>query len=353
MTTDAADAQFLKTLTLLYVEDDPATRVQAVRYLERRLGRVVVAEHGQQGLDLYRSESPDLVASDVQMPFMDGLAMAAAIRADDPHTPIILLTAFETVDYLRRAIDIGVEQYVLKPMEPRLLERALHQASRRLRLEHELAVAHRREVEAIEARERSLSELVDSSAVGIAVVDDSTGRVLRVNAGLCRILGYDASELVGADWRVAMKPAEVSESERWLRRFSQGEISAIQLERTYLRKDGTSVATIATVTPLPATKLQPTARRLVVIADITPVTAREQLRLQTKDHEISRLTEAAREQRLLPLILSQCVQCKDVHDDRDTAWRPLAAYLSKYTSTMVSHGLCPTCARSLYPELLG
>ena len=108
---------------VLVVEDSP-TVVTVIKYfLELEGFEVLVAEDGLTGLDLARSAVPDVVVSDLNMPGMDGLAMTKAIR-DDPKTrgmAIIMLTSEGSVDSEARGLAVGVDDYLVKPVEPKRL----------------------------------------------------------------------------------------------------------------------------------------------------------------------------------------------------------------------------------------
>ena len=104
-------------ISLLYVEDEASTREQVSRVLAARGYQLTVAENGEQGLALFREKSPDIVLTDIMMPRLNGLDMARAIRALSPEIQIACMTAFSDTSYLIEAIDIGVNQFVLKPVE--------------------------------------------------------------------------------------------------------------------------------------------------------------------------------------------------------------------------------------------
>lgn len=112
-------------ISLLYVEDEAATREQVSRVLVSRGYRLTVAENGDQGLALFREQAPDIVLTDIMMPRLNGLEMARAIRALSPETQIACMTAFSDTIYLMEAIDIGIDQFVLKPVEIHRLFAAL------------------------------------------------------------------------------------------------------------------------------------------------------------------------------------------------------------------------------------
>ncbi|MFO0589808.1 MAG: response regulator [Polyangiaceae bacterium] len=146
------DKRFLKTLVVLYAEDDDEVRRQFVELLQRRVREVLPARDGAEALALFREKRPDLVITDIRMPAMDGLSLAKAIREEAPATPVIVTTAFDQTEYLVRAIDIGVEQYLMKPVERSLLDARLLACVRRLRVEAEAAKARDLEVEMGRAR---------------------------------------------------------------------------------------------------------------------------------------------------------------------------------------------------------
>lgn len=101
---------------IMYVEDEDAAREQILQFLKRRGKEVMVARNGKEGLALFRRQTPDLVVTDIRMPVMDGLTMAKEIKAISSDVKIIVTTAFTDVSYLMDAIDVGIDQYVVKPV---------------------------------------------------------------------------------------------------------------------------------------------------------------------------------------------------------------------------------------------
>lgn len=99
-----------------------------------KLGCQVVgtATDGQHGMQLIREYRPDILLTDIRMPNMDGLTMAAAIRSEFPRMQISVLTAYRDFEYARQAIRLGVCRYLLKPSSLEELEEALREMIRRL-----------------------------------------------------------------------------------------------------------------------------------------------------------------------------------------------------------------------------
>lgn len=111
---------------ILIVEDNELNRDMLSRRLERRGFQIVMAVDGQQGVDMARSERPDLVLMDMSLPVMDGWAATKAIKADAELAaiPVIALTAHAMEGDRAKAIEAGCDDYDTKPIElPRLLEK--------------------------------------------------------------------------------------------------------------------------------------------------------------------------------------------------------------------------------------
>ena len=76
-----------------------------------------VAEDGAQALELAQQEQPDIVITDIRMPRMDGLGLIRALRRQNPDCKLLILTGHGEFDYARTALQLGVSDYLLKPVE--------------------------------------------------------------------------------------------------------------------------------------------------------------------------------------------------------------------------------------------
>ena len=74
------------------------------------------APDGELALPLIRQIQPDLLITDIKMPFMDGLALIELVRRELPRTKIIIISGHDDFSYAQQAIQMGVEQYLLKPI---------------------------------------------------------------------------------------------------------------------------------------------------------------------------------------------------------------------------------------------
>lgn len=133
MIADTQDQEHLKTLTILYVEDEEDTQEQFKQFLIRFAGHLVTASNGAEGLAAYHQHHPDIIITDIQMPVMDGLEMVHELRGLDMAVPVIILTAFEQIDYLKRSINLGVNKYLSKPVNGFELRDTLFECARLLR----------------------------------------------------------------------------------------------------------------------------------------------------------------------------------------------------------------------------
>jgi CheY-like chemotaxis protein len=104
---------------ILLVEDNEMNRDMLSRRLERRGHSVVMAEDGQRGVDLARSELPDLILLDMSLPVIDGWEAARRIKAEQATNaiPIIALTAHAMAGDREQALQAGCDDYDTKPVE--------------------------------------------------------------------------------------------------------------------------------------------------------------------------------------------------------------------------------------------
>jgi DNA-binding response OmpR family regulator len=108
----------LKDLTILFVEDEKEIRDALESALGDEFAKFIVARDGSDGLKKFKKLKPDIVITDILMPICDGLEMAKEIKQISYETPIIVLSAFSEKDRLLRAIDVGIDKYLIKPIDP-------------------------------------------------------------------------------------------------------------------------------------------------------------------------------------------------------------------------------------------
>ena len=104
---------------VLLIEDNEMNRDMLSRRLIRRGFQVVFAMDGQQGVDLARSEQPDIILMDMSLPVIDGWEATRRVKADDAtrSVPVIGLTAHAMAGDREKAIEAGCDDYDTKPVE--------------------------------------------------------------------------------------------------------------------------------------------------------------------------------------------------------------------------------------------
>ncbi|HEY3119935.1 MAG TPA: response regulator [Vicinamibacteria bacterium] len=104
---------------ILLVEDNEMNRDMLSRRLERRGYQIVMALDGQQGVDLARSEKPDLILLDMSLPVLDGWEAARQLKAgeDTRAIPLIALTAHAMSGDREKALEAGCNDYDTKPID--------------------------------------------------------------------------------------------------------------------------------------------------------------------------------------------------------------------------------------------
>ena len=111
---------------ILYVEDNEMNRDMLSRRLQRRDHEILLAFDGKEGLDMMKSEKPDLVLMDMGLPVMDGWEATITAKGDPEikDIPIIALTAHALESDRVKALDCGADDFDTKPVDfKRLLEK--------------------------------------------------------------------------------------------------------------------------------------------------------------------------------------------------------------------------------------
>lgn len=108
--------KILKNLTVLLVEDDSDSKKIMHDVLSDNFEKVFTAQNGDEGLKKFKKYNPNMVITDVFMPISDGLDMTRYIKEISKDTPVIVLSAHSEKETLLKAIDIGVDKYLIKPI---------------------------------------------------------------------------------------------------------------------------------------------------------------------------------------------------------------------------------------------
>lgn len=118
-------------MKLLIVDDEYHIRTglqQAIDWQELGIHEALIAENGEEAMMMVNFLRPEIVITDILMPVVDGLTLAQNIISFDPNTKIILLSGYSEFEYARKAIQLGVFHYELKPISIPALTEAVKEA---------------------------------------------------------------------------------------------------------------------------------------------------------------------------------------------------------------------------------
>ncbi len=129
--------KFGKSLRILYVEDNTEARESTLDVLHDIFHDITVALDGIDGLEKFQSEHFDLVITDINMPKLNGIDMVEKIRDKDADVPILITSAYSDSGYFMETIKLGVEGYLLKPIDLEQFIDALTKALEKIKLRTE------------------------------------------------------------------------------------------------------------------------------------------------------------------------------------------------------------------------
>jgi two-component system, NarL family, response regulator DesR len=184
--------------------------LSALLELEPDLEVVGRARDGREALDLTAKLRPDVIVTDIEMPRMTGLELAAALREQGSPARVVILTTFGRSGYLRRALESGVTGYLLKDSPAEQLAEAIRRVHSGLRaIDPELAAAAWDEPDPLTDRERQVLRLA-----GEGLSTARIGSELHLSEGTVRNYLSEAISKLGAENRV--EAARIARQKGWL-----------------------------------------------------------------------------------------------------------------------------------------
>ena len=125
-------------MKLLIVDDEPIIRKgikKLVDFDALGIEEIYEATNGEQAFEIFMANLPDIILADINMPRMNGLEFAAKVKEVRKETKIALITGYDYFDYAQKAIKVGVEDYVLKPVSREDIQQLLHKLTTSVRLD--------------------------------------------------------------------------------------------------------------------------------------------------------------------------------------------------------------------------
>jgi len=225
------------TAHLLIVDDHEMNRQVLGLRLEKKGYRITEAESGQQALNHIANEPPELVLLDIMMPEIDGYEILARIRQQYSPTemPVIMVTAKDMSQDVVRALELGANDYVTKPVDFAV---TLARIQSQLSLKHSEA--------ALKESEERYRDLFENAHDLIQIVD-ADGKFLFVNQAWRETLGYIDEDLTDLTIWDIIDPRSKTQCIRAFKRLMGGTPSE-QIETTFVNKSGQPVDVDGSVT---------------------------------------------------------------------------------------------------------
>ena len=168
------------------------------------------ASNGREALQLVIAEKPDVLLSDIEMPELSGLDLAAELKRQRVPVRVIMLTTFARSGYLRRALDAGVSGYLLKDSPSKTLADAVRRVHAGGRvIDPELAAEAWGEADPLTDRERQVLQMAGDGAAGAEIATK-----LNLSEGTVRNYLSEAISKLGASNRT--EAARIARQKGWL-----------------------------------------------------------------------------------------------------------------------------------------
>ena len=132
MTNSKELLQYTNGLKLLFAEDHQELRESTAEILKNFFKTVDAVDDGDAALELYKNNTYDIVLTDIRMPNMDGIELTQKIYEINPFQSIIILSAHDESKYLIPLINMGVSQFIKKPIDYQELMESLLKVSKKL-----------------------------------------------------------------------------------------------------------------------------------------------------------------------------------------------------------------------------
>lgn len=190
---------FLKNaseLSALYVEDNLDVAKVAQKLLKLFISKIDHAANGEEALSKFKSKSYDLILTDINMPKMNGIELIENIREFDPHIPIIVVSAHGEQEYMFKAIQAGIDGFILKPLEPEQFKRVLFKAIEKTLIYKE----HNKNLSIL----KQYQDITNKSS--IISKTDPNGIITFVNENFLKVSEYEENELIGRSHAVIRHP---------------------------------------------------------------------------------------------------------------------------------------------------
>ncbi len=151
-----------KNIKVLYVEDYEEARESTLEILRLFFDNIILGVDGVDGLEKFKNNKIDLVITDINMPRMNGIEMAKAIKNIESDIPILFVSAYKDVDYLKESIKLGAIDYIFKPFDIDQMKEVFEKVVEKL---EKIKKADKDIESYIEEVNKSLKDSIESAAI--------------------------------------------------------------------------------------------------------------------------------------------------------------------------------------------
>ncbi len=318
---------------ILVVDDDPEVLLLTATVLRGAGYEVLEGSTGKDALRIAHAHKPDLMLLDVMLPDITGIEICRRLKEDKDlkHIFITLTSGTQTSsEFQAEGLSAGADGYIVKPISNKELLARVQSMERIKKTE-----------EALRASECRYRRLFETALDGIIILNADTGDVTDVNPALVKMTGYTRHQLLGKKlWETHLfKEADMAGTiftdlrrEGFLR-FNEMSLRA---------KDGKEIVTEF------VSNVYTVNRKHVIQCNIRDISKRK-LAEAEREKLIVECKEALGKIKTLSGMLPICASCKKIRND-EGYWEQIEAYLRDHSEAQFSHGICPDCARKLYPK---
>jgi len=194
-----------ENIHILVVDDEKIIRDGCVRVLSKEGWKVETAENGEQGLELIKRGSFNILLLDLMMPGVKGMEVLKKVREDFPHLIVIVITGYATIENAVEAMKNGAYDFIAKPFTPDQLRIVVGRAEDKLRLEYEAELLRKEREKSLRdiANEKSRTLTIINQMADGVLVTDQNGYIVLYNPAVTRIFGLEEGPPLGQhilDW---------------------------------------------------------------------------------------------------------------------------------------------------------
>jgi PAS domain S-box-containing protein len=315
--------------TILIIDDENQICNSLKYFFEDEGYNVFTALDGVQGISIFLSEKVDIVITDLRMPKKDGLEVMQAIHQYNPETPMIVISGVGNEDDIINALRMGAKDYIKKPIQDmnRIGSVVKHILENQRLIEENRQ--YRKKLEKSEQQHRTITENI---AEGVFTVDEYEN-LTYANQAFCKMVGYTNDEILKKN----------------LKNISTENNFKIILEQTLERKKGLigrykieifdkgmhPVHVELACSPV----CNGENRYCGAIAVVRDITKFVELKKKYKNF-------IGQNKKIANNVIPVCANCKSIRVQKGD-WIPMEEYFKEIN---FSHGICPECCESLYPE---